>query len=50
MNTWSEFFTLACIAFSSFLLGILWETESAEKREEQRAARRRAYRYQKEGN
>jgi hypothetical protein len=52
-ETWTGFFTIACIALSFFFAGILWEHESAAKREEQRAARRRAHRIntkQKEGN
>lgn len=42
--TWGGFFTIACIAVSFFLAGILWEHETAERREEKNNARRRAHR------
>lgn len=45
--TWGGFFTLACIAVSFFLAGILWEHETAAKAEERRAARRRAHRLER---
>jgi hypothetical protein len=53
MSTWSDFFTIVCIATAFFAAGLLWEHEAQMRREEQRAARRRAHRIhikQKEGN
>lgn len=43
--TWGGFFTIACIAVSFFLAGILWQHETAARAEEKRAARRRAHRF-----
>lgn len=47
-ETWGGFFTIACIALAFFFAGILWEHETAAKREEQHAARRRAHRLRRE--
>jgi len=44
ITTWTGFFQLACIAVAFFGAGWLWREESAYKKEEQRAARRRAHR------
>jgi hypothetical protein len=53
MSTWSDFFTIVCIATAFFAAGWLWRDESADREQQQRAARRRAHRIhikQKEGN
>jgi hypothetical protein len=42
--TWGGFLTIALLAVSFFLAGILWEHETAERREEKNNARRRAHR------
>ena len=48
MSTWSDFFTIACIAVSFFAAGMLWQHETDAAREEKRAARRRAHRISRE--
>jgi hypothetical protein len=52
VSTWSDFFTIACIAVAFFAAGMLWQHETDAANEERRAARRRAHRIttQKEGN
>jgi hypothetical protein len=48
--TWASFSAIAFIAMAWFLFGVLWESERAWKREDQRDARRRAHRLrEKEG-
>ena len=44
MSTWSDFFTIACIALSFFFAGMLWQHETDAAREAKRAARRTAHR------
>ncbi|NBU11483.1 MAG: hypothetical protein EBS84_21160 [Proteobacteria bacterium] len=45
VSTWSDAFSLICIAIAFFCAGRLWGYESQWKEEEQRAARRRAHRH-----
>ena len=51
-ETWGGFFTIACIAVAFFAAGWLWRDESADREQQQRAARQRSHRYttQKESN
>lgn len=44
MSTWSDFFTIACIAIAFFCAGRLWQHETDAAAEQRRAARRRAHR------
>jgi len=44
VNTWSDFFEIACLAIAFFFAGRLWQMETQWREEERRAARRRAHR------
>ena len=44
-ETWGGFFTIACIAAAFFAAGWLWRDESADREQQQRAARQRLHRY-----
>jgi hypothetical protein len=44
VNTWSDAFTIFCIAVSFFFAGRLWQMETQWRDEERRNARRRANR------